>query len=580
MEHDKIKVLVVEDSLPDVRLIREMLCGETDSPFSVECAQQLSEALHKLEESYFDVVMLDLGLPDSYGLETFTRLRSQAARVPIVVLSSRDDEELSIQAVHNGAQDYLVKWNVNAETIRRSLQYAIERKQIQEALWIEDRIIESSVNAIGIADMEGCLTYVNHSFLDLWQCPGVAETVGRSIDEFLAGRAEISAIRKAVVSSGRWVGKVHGRKSDGRELNLQLSAFIVKQPNDTDEPLCMVFSFVDITELTQLRRRLKTEQSFAGIVGRDPKMLELFDTIRDVADSHVPVLVQGQSGTGKELVAAAIHNEGLRSDKPFIAVNCGALPEGVLESELFGHVKGAFTGAIQDRKGRFELADSGTIFLDEIGELPGTVQVKLLRVLQEGTFQHVGGEDTIKVDVRIISATNRNLTEEVAAGRFREDLFYRLCVVPIYLPRLCERRNDIVLLAEHLLKKSLTEVGRQDVVISPEAIDMMIDYDWPGNVRELENALRYALIKCRDNVLLPEHFPGKVAHTDASARPVTRRPRRRKLAADAVRRALAETNGNKVAAARRLGVARATLYRFLEDYEQVEESAATVAGSR
>jgi DNA-binding NtrC family response regulator len=207
--------------------------------------------------------------------------------------------------------------------------------------------------------------------------------------------------------------------------------------------------------------------------------------------------------------------------------------------------------------------------------------VKLLRVLQEGTFQRVGGEETTKVDVRIISATNRNLTEEVAAGRFREDLFYRLCVVPIYLPRLCERRNDIVLLAEHLLKKSLSEAGREDVVISPEALDMMIDYDWPGNVRELENALRYALIKCRDNVLLPEHFPVNVAHTDASARPVTRRRRRRKLAADAVCRALAETEGNKVAAARRLGVSRATLYRFLEEHEQVEEAAGTeVASSR
>jgi transcriptional regulator with GAF, ATPase, and Fis domain len=312
-----------------------------------------------------------------------------------------------------------------------------------------------------------------------------------------------------------------------------------------------------ITELSQLRRRLKTEQSFSGIVGRDAKMLELFDSIRELAEVNMPVLIQGESGTGKELVAAAVHNEGLRCDKPFVPVNCAALPEGVLESELFGHVKGAFTGAVSDRKGRFELADGGTIFLDEIGDLPPTMQVKLLRVLQEGTFQRVGGEETIKVDVRVISATNKDLWAEVTAGKFREDLYYRLCVVPLHLPALRHRRNDIPLLADWLLKKTLTEVDRTDVVLSPEAVDAMVDYDWPGNVRELENAIRYALVKCRENILRPEHFPLKVfeaGHRDPH-RP--KRKRRRK------------TCGNKVEAARRLGVSRATLYRFLEDKKAV-----------
>jgi len=329
---------------------------------------------------------------------------------------------------------------------------------------------------------------------------------------------------------------------------------------------------VDLTELGRLHRRLKTEQSFGGIVGRDAKMLQLFDTIREVAEVNVPVLIQGESGTGKELVAAAIHNEGYSAEEAFVPVNCGALPEGVLESELFGHVKGAFTGAVRDRKGRFELADGGTIFLDEIGELPGATQVKLMRVLQEGTFQRVGGEETIKVDVRVISATNKNLAEEVAAGRFREDLFYRLCVVPIYLPPLRERRNDIPLLAEHLLKRALAEVGREDVVLSPEAVDVMIDYDWAGNVRELENALRYALVKCRDNLLLPGHLPLKILKAQrhvpeqiCSNKP--RKRRKRKLNAERVWRALEEAGGNKIEAARKLGVSRATLYRFLQEHE-------------
>lgn len=338
---------------------------------------------------------------------------------------------------------------------------------------------------------------------------------------------------------------------------------------------------MDSAELSHLRRRLKTEQSFAGIVGRDAKMLELFGTIREVAEVNVPVLIQGESGTGKELVAAAIHNEGHLADKPFVAVNCGALPEGVLESELFGHVKGAFTGAVGDRKGRFELADGGTIFLDEIGELPGATQVKLLRVLQEGTFQRVGGEESIKVDIRVISATNKNLTEEVAAGRFREDLFYRLCVVPVYLPPLRERRNDIPLLAENLLKRALKGMDRENVMLSPETVGVMMDYDWPGNVRELENALQYALIKCRDNLLLPEYLPSKILATyvprpvcdgrDVPRRGHRRKQRKRKLDAETVWRTLDETGGNKVETALRLGVSRATLYRFLKDSERTSE---------
>ncbi|MCJ7692988.1 MAG: sigma 54-interacting transcriptional regulator [Sedimentisphaerales bacterium] len=325
----------------------------------------------------------------------------------------------------------------------------------------------------------------------------------------------------------------------------------------------------NITELTKLRRRLKTEQSFSGIVGRDTKMLELFDSIRELAEVNMPVLIQGESGTGKELVAAAIHNEGARSDKPFVPVNFAALPEGVLESELFGHVKGAFTGALFDRKGRFELADGGTIFLDEIGDLPPTMQVKLLRVLQGGTFQRVGGEETVKVDVRIISATNKDLWEEVTAEKFREDLYYRLCVVPLHLPALRHRRNDIPLLVEWLLKKALTEVGRADVVISPEAVEAMVDYDWPGNVRELENSIRYALVKCRDNLLRPEHFPQKVFETSSIDPNRPKRKRKRKLQPAVVERVLEETCGNKVEAARRLGVSRATLYRFLEDKKAV-----------
>jgi transcriptional regulator with PAS, ATPase and Fis domain len=335
------------------------------------------------------------------------------------------------------------------------------------------------------------------------------------------------------------------------------------------EPFAVVI-LEDITELNHLRRRLRAEHSFAGIIGRDAKILDLFETIREVAEVSAPVLIQGESGTGKELVAGAIHNEGPRAEKLFVPVNCSALPEGLLESELFGHVRGAFTGAIRDKKGRFEMADGGTIFLDEVGDLSPAIQVKLLRVLQEGRFERVGGERTVKVDVRVISATNKDLRRGVAAGGFREDLFYRLCVIPITLPPLRERRNDIPLLAEHILKQAVQESDRREVGLAPGALDAMMEYDWPGNVRELQNAIQYGLVKCRGGLLQWAHLPPTISAGAGAEAKRPRRRRKRKLSPEAVRRALDETGGNKVEAARKLGVARATLYRFLNDTGMAE----------
>ncbi len=324
--------------------------------------------------------------------------------------------------------------------------------------------------------------------------------------------------------------------------------------------------FHDVTREFALARRVGEMQSFAGIIGRDGKMQEVFDLIRDVANSAVPILLRGESGTGKELVAAAIHNEGPRASKPFVAVNCGALPEGLLESELFGHVRGSFTGAIRDKKGRFEIADGGTIFLDEIGDVSPAMQVRLLRVLQEGVIQRVGSEAPVRVDVRVISATHRDLQKEIADARFREDLFYRLNVVPIWLPPLRERLADIPLLVSHLMARFLAEMQRASAVrISPEAMDQLLTYDWPGNVRELQNWLQYALVKCHGDEIRPEHLPPARMLSRmpvAAVVPASRAAPRERLTLARVRAALDQCQGNRREAARALGVARATLYRF------------------
>ena len=319
--------------------------------------------------------------------------------------------------------------------------------------------------------------------------------------------------------------------------------------------------FRDITRELRLARRAGEAENFCGIVAQDEKMLELFELVRDLADTNMPVLVQGESGTGKELVAGAIHHEGPRASHLFVPVNCGALPESLLESELFGHVKGAFTGAIRDKKGRFELADGGTIFLDEIGDISPVMQVKLLRVLQEGTFERVGGEKTIKVDVRVVSATNKDLIEEIEKGNFREDLFYRLSVVPVWIPPLRERPTDIPLLVEHVLLNVLEEAGRDPLELAPETMDVLMQHNWPGNIRELQNWIRFAVVRCRGGVILPEHLPPTYRTVRMATSPGKRQ---QKLTAAAVREALQQSGGKKVDAAKRLNVSRATLYRFLD----------------
>lgn len=337
--------------------------------------------------------------------------------------------------------------------------------------------------------------------------------------------------------------------------------------DDAGRFIGILASFRDVTDLIGLRIQLGELDGFAGIIGRDPKILQVYEQIREMSINDYPVHIAGETGTGKELVAHAIHDESRRGGGPFVPVNCAALPEGTLESELFGHVKGAFTGAVRDKKGRFELANNGTLFLDEVTDLPKAVQAKLLRVLQDGAFERVGGEKTISMDVRIISATNRDLKSEVEKGNFREDLYYRINVVPIHIPPLRKRKNDIPLLIEHFLGETLEE-SQKTPGFSKDAMAIMIDYPWPGNVRELQSAIRFALVKSKGRIIEPDDLPLELKNWQ-NERP-SRGPSR-KLDAQSVRAAMAQSGGNKAKAARILGVGRATLYRFLADFHKQPE---------
>jgi len=353
----------------------------------------------------------------------------------------------------------------------------------------------------------------------------------------------------------------------------------VEKPFDNDELKTLVRRALDVTRLARenryLRAELKSRYLIEGFVAESLLMREVLDLVRRAARSRSTVLITGESGTGKEMIARAVHYHSDRVGQPFIAVNCKAFAEGVLESELFGHEKGAFTGADRAKPGLFERASGGTVFLDEIGEVGGDFQSKLLRVLQEKKLQRVGGTEERTVDIRVVAATNRDLRAEVLAGRFREDLYFRLAVIPVQLPPLRERREDILPLARHFLAKWNSELSRQIDGWTSEVEEYLLKHTWPGNVRELENTLERGVVLARRDVITLEDLlidtESEQTFADATDRPGNLQSFLDQAAAERIRSVLKEVRGVRLEAARRLGVDRTTLYRLMRKYRIVEE---------
>jgi two-component system, NtrC family, response regulator len=340
-----------------------------------------------------------------------------------------------------------------------------------------------------------------------------------------------------------------------------------KKPIQVDELKVVIHRALYVYELEQERRSLQghcSTEPFEGMIGSSPQMLEVFATIRKVAAADTPVLILGESGTGKELVARAMHRQSQRKAGPFHVINCGAIPENLLESELFGHEKGAFTGAHTHRKGRIELAQGGTLLLDEVGDFPLELQVKLLRFLQERQMERVGGRETLTVNVRVLAATNRNLQEAMRRGHFREDLYYRIGVVTIMLPPLRERGEDIFLLANMLLQRYVAENHKKMLGLSRQAMAAMQTYHWPGNIRELENRLKRAMIMAEGTRITPEDLELTASPTPFEGR--TLKEAREALEKELIQRELSRNKGNITRTAVALGVSRPTLHELLAKY--------------
>lgn len=355
-----------------------------------------------------------------------------------------------------------------------------------------------------------------------------------------------------------------GKKS----IHLKVNSSVLY--DDTGDPIGGILSFHDITELKTIKKELQTINSFHGIIGTSKPMKEIFALIEDIKNSDAPVFILGESGTGKELVANAIQQTSNRNQHPFVKMNCSVFSENLLPSELFGHVKGAFTDAIQDRKGRFEMAHLGTIFLDEIAEMPLQMQTKILRVLQEGTFERIGESVSKKIDTRIIAATNVDIDKALQQGTFREDLYYRLNVIQITIPPLRERIEDLLPLTKYFIKKFNIVYNKSVSDLTDEALDILSGYDWPGNIRELENAIEFGLVRASGETLGKEMLPIRIRKTDFTEIPPVFVKNDTNQEKFELLKCLEQAKWNKSKAAELMGIGRTTLWRKMKKFGLIE----------
>ncbi|MBN1348630.1 sigma 54-interacting transcriptional regulator [candidate division KSB1 bacterium] len=430
-----------------------------------------------------------------------------------------------------------------------------------------DVILDSIADGVFTVDCDWHITCFNQAAERITGVPK-NEALGRTCrDVFHSNLCDANCVLKESIRKDAPISNqsIYIINADGERIPISISAAPLK--DGRGKIIGGVESFRDLSEITELRKELSKQYSFQDIISKSESLQKLFNILPDIAESESTVLLQGESGTGKELFARAIHNLSHRSQGPLIIVNSGALPDTLLESELFGYKAGAFTDAKKDKPGRFALAEKGTIFLDEIGDISPALQVRLLRVLQEKTYEPLGGTTSIKADVRIIAASNKNLEQAAANGNFREDLYYRLNVVSLELPPLRERKEDIPLLIDHFIHRFNTLKNRQILGVSEAVLTTLMHYSFPGNIRELENIIEYAFILCHENFIQIAHLPRQF-HPDGDAEDgAIQGSSLAEITSRAVQNALKRNNWKRLATARELDVDKGTLRRMIERYK-------------
>jgi len=441
----------------------------------------------------------------------------------------------------------------------------LQEKEVARNLDERETTILDSINeGVFTVDLNWRITAFNRAAEKITHV-GRKEALGRQCcDVFRASICENACALRRTMSSGKPVlnATAHIVNQKGERIPIRISTALLK--DESGRPIGGVETFQDLSPIERLQKELQSRYTFEDIVGRSPAMVKLFDILPQISESSSTVLIEGASGTGKELFARAIHSLSPRSKKPFVAVNCAALPDTLLESELFGHKAGAFTDARRDKPGRFALADGGTIFLDEIGDISTAMQIRLLRVLQERMVEPLGSVEPVKTDVRVVAATDRDLNKLVREGGFREDLYYRIRVISLKLPGLSQRREDIPLLVNHLVAKFNNLQGKDIEGVSEEVLAQLMEYEYPGNVRELENIIEQAFVLCRGRLIELHHLPAEMRPAGTAgygnSSPMSLASMEKLLIGEALRR----HKGSRSKAARQLGINPSTLYRKLK----------------
>jgi PAS domain S-box-containing protein len=564
----KARVLVIDDE-ESIRFTFERFLLKEG--YDVVTASGYDEALAKLAENDFDVIFADIILGDKTGIDLLGEVKKRNLKCPVAMVTGAPNIETASKAVRLGAFDYISK-PVDKKTLLHATAMALQHKFVID----EKEKYRSNLEAI-FSSVKDAIITVDKEMVVVEMNDAAKVVCGFSRNNAL-GKAFCDLPK---ICNGRCTeileATIKQRKSmDVRQLECPQEERSGQVVNVTTSPLLdsdgtfsgAVMVIRDETRLANLERDLKERRQFQNIIGQNEKMQKIYTLIEDLADVQTTVLITGESGTGKELVAEALHYKGTRCKKPLVKVNCSALTESLLESELFGHVKGAFTGAVRDKIGRFQRANGGTIFLDEIGDISPRMQLRLLRVLQEMEFERVGESTPVKVDVRVVAATNQDIHTKVRLGEFREDLYYRLRVVEIILPPLRERRDDVPLLVNHFREKFNQKFNKEIESMSEEVRKTFMDYEWPGNVRELEHAMEHAFILCRDRSITTDHLP---LNLKISIQDETGPSRKGRVdGPQQILEALDKSGWNKSRAARLLGVSRRTLYRKLEEYNIVK----------
>lgn len=563
------RVLVIDDEENILFSFRRFLEREGHD---VDEAHGLDHVGAILDATPPDVVVADVLLGGEDGMHVIDLLRDRKLIAPVVLISGVPSVDAARRAFISGAFNYMAK-PVTRDMLLHAVSMALRHRELEEEKnrLEQEReslrahlsaIFRSVPDAIFMVCPDQTLCRINDAAGDLLGTPpenarrmSIAQfaehgigSVAEIVDKALRHKSEVRLRRVPLA------GKGGARLSDVSVSPLY---------GDAGDFMGAVVVVRDVT-----RQVGEGHETDLGLIGASPPMMRLYRFIDDLSHTDTTVLITGESGTGKELVAEALHRTGLRSQGPLVKINCSALPETLLESELFGHVRGAFTGAVRDRQGRFQLAHGGTIFLDEIGDIAPAVQLKLLRVLQEREFERLGDTRTIRVDVRVIAATNRNLRELVDSGRFREDLYYRLRVVELRLPPLRERLGDMGDLQDHFVRVFNELFQRQVRGLTDDAQQALLSYSWPGNVRELRHAVEHGFILCRGDWIDVEALPPEMTRERLFGPP----SQQERLSPVLLREALARVGGNKAKAARALGVSRQTVYRKLAEYGMESEA--------